>query len=282
MSITKLLLVGLSSLVLISQCVKKQEKDIGIIKQKPISSSSANQLAETVTDADGNVYRTIKIGNQLWTVENLRTTKYNDGITIPHITDDIKWRSLSTPGYCYYGNTTDNTMIIKYGALYNWYAVNTHKLSPEGWHVPTISDWIILQNYLIAHGFNWDGPNEDTNRIAKSMAAGTDWKTDDENLHTPLTDQDCIGNDLSKNNKSGFTALPGGARYADEKTIEAFSSSFVNLGYDAFWWSATETAGTIVPNSAANLCRLSNFARHFYSADMDEKGAGHSVRLLKN
>jgi uncharacterized protein (TIGR02145 family) len=91
----------------------------------------------TVKDADGNVYHTVKIGNQVWTVENLRTTRNNDGSAIPHVTDGTEWAALTTPGYCFYDNMSNVDSIKEYGALYNWYAVDTKKLAPAGWHVPS-------------------------------------------------------------------------------------------------------------------------------------------------
>ena len=100
-----------------------------------------------VVDIDGNVYHTVTIGTQVWMVENLKTTKYNDGTAIPLVTDNTAWGALTTPGYCWYNNdsaTYKNT----YGALYNWYAVNTGKLAPTGWHVPTDSEWTVLTTYL--------------------------------------------------------------------------------------------------------------------------------------
>ena len=133
---------------------------------------------DTVTDIDGNVYHIVQIGNQVWTVENLRTTKYNDGSDIPHVTDSAQWANLSTPGYCFYNNTTDAVAQKKWGALYNWYTVETGKLTPEGWHVPTNNDWRLLELYLIVNGYNWDGTT-DSNKIAKSLAAKTDWNSSD-------------------------------------------------------------------------------------------------------
>src|SRR5664279_2133742 len=85
-----------------------------------------------VTDIDGNVYTTVTIGTQVWMVENLKTTKYNDGTSIPNITDGAAWESLTTPGYCFYNNEAANK--TTYGALYNWYTVNSSKLAPTGWH----------------------------------------------------------------------------------------------------------------------------------------------------
>ena len=110
----------------------------------PISGANSN----TVTDIDGNAYHTVAIGTQVWMVENLKTTRYNDGTAIPLVTDSAVWGNLtSTPGYCWYNN--DMSMYKNlYGALYNWYAVSTEKLAPEGWHVPTNSEWGVLINYL--------------------------------------------------------------------------------------------------------------------------------------
>ena len=156
--------------------------------------------AGTVTDIDGNVYQVVKIGAQVWTVENLRTTKYNDGTPISFDITDATWFRSTTPKYCYYNNTTNADSIRKFGALYNAYVVNTRKLAPVGWHVPTEAEWDILTGYLISNRYNWDPADDNT--IAKSLAAKTDWVNSD-SLGTP-------GNDLTKNNRTGFSALPGG------------------------------------------------------------------------
>jgi hypothetical protein len=80
----------------------------------------------TVTDIDGNVYHTVTIGTQVWMVENLKTTKYNDGTAIPLVTDGTVWGSDTTPAYCWYNND-EGTFKKIYGALYNWFAVNNGK-----------------------------------------------------------------------------------------------------------------------------------------------------------
>jgi len=102
--------------------------------------------AKTVTDIDGNVYKTIKIGNQTWMAENLRATKLNDGQSISYKSGALDWASLSTPGYCWPDNDALNGE--DYGALYNWYSVDSEKLAPEGWHVPTEDEWQTLIDYL--------------------------------------------------------------------------------------------------------------------------------------
>jgi uncharacterized protein (TIGR02145 family) len=217
--------------------------------------------AGTVTDADGNVYQTVKIGNQVWTAEDLRTTKYNDGTAITKVTDSTAWANLTTPAYCYYNNTMNSDSISKFGSLYNWYAVNTGKLAPVGWHVPTDSEWEVMQSYLVMNGYNYDGTTDTTNnKIAKSLAAKTDWST--------YSNTGTIGCDLTKNNNSGFSALPGGCRNG--------SGIFNAQSYGGGWWSATES------DAASAWDRdLSIDYDHLYR-DYDYKSCGFSVRLIRD
>ena len=98
------------------------------------SKDEAENNPASITDKDGNVYTSVTIGTQVWMVENLKTTKYNDGTPIPNVTDNTEWSNLTTPAYCWYDN--DITKKNPYGALYNGYAVRTGKLCPTGWHVP--------------------------------------------------------------------------------------------------------------------------------------------------
>jgi len=188
--------------------------------EKEPSNTDTDINSNTVTDIDGNVYNTVKIGNQTWMVENLKTTKYNDGTSIPLVSDSKVWKALSIPGFCFYNNDVANKST--YGALYNWYTVNTGKLAPTGWHVSTDSEWTTLENYLIANGYNYDGTTTG-NKIAKSMAATTGWET--------YSGIGTIGNDLTKNNSSGFASLPGGIRDG--------SGTFWSIGSYGYWWSST-------------------------------------------
>jgi uncharacterized protein (TIGR02145 family) len=100
----------------------------------------------TVMDIDGNVYRTLKIGNQTWIMENLKTTRLNDGQSIPYKPGASDWATLMSPGYCWPDGDPSNSE--DYGALYNWYVVNTGKLAPNGWHVATDEEWSTLTAYL--------------------------------------------------------------------------------------------------------------------------------------
>ncbi len=160
----------------------------------------------TVTDIDGNDYTSVIIGTQEWMVENLKTTKYNDGTNIPLVTDLFEWRDLTTEAYCWYKNDAA-TYKTPYGAMYNWHAVNTGKLCPTGWHVPTNDEWEILVDYL--GDFALAG--------GKLKEIGTThWS----------------GSNTGATNETGFTALPGGMRTED--------GAFYANGGDGYWWTATE------------------------------------------
>jgi uncharacterized protein (TIGR02145 family) len=223
----------------------------------------------TVTDIDGNVYNTIIIGNQEWSVENLRTTKFNDGTPIQHVTSSTEWEDLNTPGRCFWANDSV-TYAEKYGALYNWFTIynqfaeEKQKLAPIGWHISTDDDWNQLVEYLKTNGYNWDGTTSGY-KIAKALATQTDW------LSTQTSEEGSIGNDLSKNNTSGFSALPGGFRNRN--------GNFGNLGSQGYWWSATEERATNAWNRRLVCCSTS--ANYPYGYPYD-KGWGFSVRLVRD
>ena len=177
--------------------------------------------ADTVTDIDGNVYHTVTIGTQVWMVENLKTTKYRNGYPIPNVTNNTEWAGLTTGAYCNYNN--DENIAVTYGRLYNWYAVNdSRNIAPKGWHLPTDDEWTTLENFLISNGYNYDGTISG-HKIAKSLAATTNWYAS--------SNTGAIGNNLSLNNKSGFSALAGGTRYG--------GGIFSDIDYLGRWWSST-------------------------------------------
>jgi uncharacterized protein (TIGR02145 family) len=232
--------------------------DLGTITLSPVDTNIV--IIDTARDFEGNEYPAIRIGKQVWTITNLRSTKYNDGTPIPHVTDETQWSGLSTPAYCFYGNSTDTAFQIKYGALYNWYTVNTGKLVPDGWRVPTNAEWDTLQNYLIANGYNWDGTTSG-NKIAKAMAAQMDWSSSNV--------VGSIGNDLSKNNASGFAALPGGSRFYD--------GNFFLQSNSGYWWSAT-----VFNASVAWYLFLDYDLELLARIGGGDKGCGYSVRLFRD
>ena len=240
--IFSLLVVGLM-LSLFTSCSKKDDP----------------KIASTLKDIDGNVYDTLKIGTQVWMVQNLKTTRYRNGDSIPNVTDGSAWANLTSGGYSNYNN--ELYYGTKYGRLYNWYAVSdSRNLAPVGWHVATSADWTALQDYLIANGYNYDGTTT-ANKIAKSLSANTDW--------SPVSSvTGSIGYDLTKNNKSGFTALPGGYRIDN--------GSFANATYHAFWWTTTESSST-----NAVYCYL-HFSDPSLTIYPSSKKWGRSVRCVKD
>jgi uncharacterized protein (TIGR02145 family) len=208
-------------------------KELGIIP---------NNYAGLMSDIDGNTYKTVTIGTQIWMAENLRVVRYNNGTTIPLVTDNTAWAGLTTPGYCWYNNDAA-TNKTTYGALYNWYTVNTGNLCPTGWHVPTDAEWTTLTTYL----------------NGESVAGGKLKETGTAHWASPNT---------GATNETGFTALPGGYRN--------YNGTFNNIGYYGYWWSSTETSTTNAWNRLLNY----NFSNVF--RDFNNKEFGFSVRCLRD
>jgi uncharacterized protein (TIGR02145 family) len=163
----------------------------------------------TLSDIAGNYYKTIQIGAQVWMAENLRATSFNDGTSIPNITNDSQWGKQTTPAYCWYDNDSVSYKLSN-GALYNWFAVNSGKLCPTGWHVPTDLEWTTLIYYLGGNNL----------ALGKLQETGTAHWT---SMNPEAT------------NSSGFTALATGARTGD------VSRFFWNgLGSTGNWWSSSK------------------------------------------
>jgi len=198
----------------------------------------------TITDYDGNVYQTVVIGNQEWMAENLSTTKYNNGTAIPNVIDNTAWSNLTTPSYCWYNNDS-TTYANTYGALYNWYSVETGNLCPAGWHVPSDADWTILTDFL--------GGEE--------VAGGKLKEIGTKHWNDPNT---------GATNESGFTALPGSHRYE--------YGSYLYIGDYGMWWSSTENSEDYA------WYRVLYKDYSYISRDGYETGkkAGFSVRCLQD
>lgn len=197
----------------------------------------------SVKDADSNVYKVVTIGTQVWMAENLKTTKYNDGTAIPMVKDDKTWEALNTPAYCWYKNDAV-TNKNRYGALYNWYTVNTNKLCPSGWHVSTDAEWTKMTIYL----------KGDSVAGGKLKEAGTvHWQS-------PNT---------GATNESGFTALPGGYRIS-------YGGSFGYIGNNGYWWSPVKDSSSIASYRYIG-CGTSNLFSTSYS-----KHSGFSVRCVRD
>jgi len=213
-----------------------------------ILSSSCSK--KTVTDIDGNVYKTVKIGKQVWMTKNLRVTHFRNGDSIPHVTDSTEWLALDSGAFCYYNNDESNADM--YGALYNWYAVNDPRgLAPEGWRVPTNDDWKELELYL---GVKPDRINSLGLRgfnQGEKLKSQTGW-------HENGNGTDDVG----------FNALPGGLRHYQDR-------NFTDMHKFAYFWTSSEVGNKrawyrILFHNHKGICQY-----------FIEKENGFSVRCIK-
>lgn len=226
-----------------------------------------------ITDArDGRTYKTILIGNQVWMAENLAY--------LPAVSPSSPG-SQAVPYYYVYGYQGTNVVTAKqqtnysiFGVLYNWSAAMDGSPSssanpsgvrgacPAGWHLPSDAEWEQLENYLADNGYNYDGSNGGgRDKIGKSLASTTYWDNS-----TGIGD---IGNNLSVNNVSGFSALPGGNR-------DTYWSSFNYIGKSGNWWSSTEMTNTHI------LYRRLDFDQTTLINSNNVKDYGSSVRCVRD
>jgi uncharacterized protein (TIGR02145 family) len=179
---------------------------LGALVSLIMSCCKKDNPPDPVTDFEGNIYSTVRIGDQVWMADNLMTETFNDGTEIPVITDAFEWSELINPGFCWYNND-EALNRDTYGALYNYYSVISGKLCPEGWHVPSKDEWQHLRDIL---GDTLTGGG-------KLKEAGT--------LHWKAPNTGAINN-------TGFTALPAGIRY--------FEGTFNSVLSFTSFWSSTE------------------------------------------
>ncbi len=158
-----------------------------------------------VLDGDGNEYTAVKVGNQFWTAQNLKTTRFRDNTEIPRVSDSLEWIARTLPAFCWYGNDSANRDV--YGGLYNWHTVNSGRLAPPGWHVPTTADWDTLIRYL--------GGTAVAGAKLKETGTGH-WMSP----NSGATDE------------TGFTGRGGSGRRND--------GWFFPLKYYGVWWASTE------------------------------------------
>ena len=183
----------------------------------------------TITDIDGNEYEIVEIGTRWWMAENLKVTRYNNGDLIG--TTDPATLDLSEvvyeggkPKYQWAYNGVESNAFI-YGRLYTWFAITDPRgVCPTGWHVPTHPEWLAMQDYLIADGFNYDGTTTG-NKLAKALTSLTGWESSAVAGSAGNTDYP------EKRNKTGFSALPAGIRWTD--------GEFEGLGFSGNWFTAT-------------------------------------------
>mgnify|MGYP006103327873 FL=1 len=207
----------------------------------------------TVADIDNNSYTYFTYGPQQWTLSNAETVTYRDGTPIPQVTTQLEWTALTTGAWCYYNNDPTKSK------MYNWYAImgihdtdpNTpnKEFAPEGWHVPTDTEWTTLENHLIANGYNFD-ETTDSNKIAKALASTSGWNTS-ENLGDP-------GNLQSGNNSSFFNVVPAGYLYnegygGEGETAVFWSSSLNETDTNLVWFRAVDNYSPNVSRGSIDL-----------------------------
>ena len=192
--------IGLLTLV---GCDKDYDTDT-----ETTSTSSSIEYGEGATDIDGNTYKSVIIGEQEWMAENLRASKYSDGASIPNVTNDTVWTFDTTGAWCIYDNDSQYDSI--HGKLYNWYAVETGKLCPTGWHVPTDSEWAELTDYLTNNGHG--------GAVGTALKSTSGWN-----------------NGGNGTDDYGWNGLPGGFRLP-----EVFEGGLYNIGDYGYWWSSSE------------------------------------------
>jgi len=229
--------------------------------------------SETLTDIDGNVYRTVKIGNQWWMAENLKVTHYRNGDPIPNVKKSTwtypepfvmnsTWTGLSIGAYCVYDN--NKKLIATYGLLYNWYALKDDRnIAPEGWHVPTLEDWIILIHYL--GGDSTILGSERQPPVTYDIVGGKMKETGTEHWNSP---------NIGATNESGFSALSGGGR-------DTHDGQFRDLGKCATFWSATDSCPFPVCSLAWNVSLYSGVSI-ITRSENNPIAYGYSVRLIKD
>jgi uncharacterized protein (TIGR02145 family) len=249
-------LILIISLVFISSCEKE------CVKNSPWLNEGLKY--KCVKDKEGNSYATIKIGEQTWMAENLRTSVYSNGDPIPtNVTENYQWETLTTGAWAHYFN--DSKYETPYGKLYNWYAVaDPRNVCPTGWHVPSDAEWNTLVGFLDP-SFNPNATGSLESGMQSEIAGGKLKSTGTNYWQSPNTDA---------NNESGFSGLPGGFRP---------HGPFYDLGYDGGWWSSTENTMNYGPSvfnlawyrwvykESADLCRASA-----------GKATGLSVRCIKD
>jgi len=229
----------------------------------------------SVKDIDGNEYKTVKIGDQWWMAENLRTTRYRNGDAIPTNLTNIQWQDTPFGAYAIYphgnvdGINSEAEMVAAYGKLYNWNAVvDSRGLCPPGWHVPTDAEWTELVNYVEAQGYpdQWNDPNGAGNALKSrrqvNSPLGEPWATSE---HPRWNSYDTMhGLDVF-----GFSALPGGHR-------GYYGGGYGYFGVGGFWWSSTEAY------TYRAWYRLLYYVNGSVSRNYKVKRYGSSVRCLRD
>jgi uncharacterized protein (TIGR02145 family) len=208
----------------------------------------------SVRDIDGNRYNTVTIGDQVWMAENLRTTRYRDGRDIPEVTDNGSWTTLDSGAWCHQNNDPGNESL--HGRLYNWFAASDEYICPQGWHIPTETEWQTLEMEL-------GMPSEQLNWVGFERGA-------DENIGGKLKSTELwVPPNLGATNETGFNALPIMARFY-------FNGEFDVMGYVGIWWSSSESSS----NNAWERV-LNQYSSGIFREGKDKRN-GYCLRCLNN
>lgn len=203
--------------------------------------------SQTIEDIDGNVYKTVVIDNHIWTVENLKTTRYSNGDSIQLIVNDSIWGGLSTPAFSTYN--FDSSYTSEYGNLYNFYVVSdSRNVCPSGWHVPTNNEWFGLINYL----------------GGDSIAGGSMKDTGIIHWNEPNT---------GATNSSGMTVLPAGFRFSNNGF---FNGEFAGIGGNGGIWTSTESS------DSTSIAKYFYPASSAIGEIDNNKSYGFSIRCVSN
>ncbi|MFA8434967.1 MAG: FISUMP domain-containing protein [Marinifilaceae bacterium] len=233
-------------------------------KTVTVSDGDTPIIKGSFTDSrDGKTYQTVTIGNQTWFAENL-------AYEIPgkHITKDSLWKINRTyDGWCYYDNDKSNGS--KYGILYQWEAAKA--ACPEGWHLPTTQEWQVLVDHLVSNGYNYDGSVEDS-KVGKSISATYGWQ--------PSEEIGTVGYDQETNNRSGFSALPGGSRVNSGPFMTGPTGEYKK--YSAYWWTSGERVRPYYGTIGGEYIFLKYEHYTPVVSMVQHKSFGYSVRCIKN
>jgi uncharacterized protein (TIGR02145 family) len=231
-------------LLLIASSCEKDNNETNEFNDKTSAVFNPQITYGSMTDQDGNTYKTVTIGKQIWMAENLRTTKFRNGEKIILVTDSNAWKNSSSAAYCNYKNSSNIDTIATYGRLYNGYVISdSRNIAPEGWHVPSDEEWAILIEFLGGDTVAGCKLKEDSTKH---------WQSPNKNV----------------TNETGYTALPAGYR--------SVTGDFLSLSYYTQYWSSTVTSDNL-----AQLRSMYYFSNDIGKGSVS-LNYGFSIRCVKD
>jgi uncharacterized protein (TIGR02145 family) len=220
---------------------------------------------DKISDIDGNLYNTLKIGEQCWLKENLKVTRYNDGTLIPDSTSSTFGIATFGVRTSYPSAVVPGGYVATYGYLYNWFAAtDSRKLCPAGWKLPTDDEWTILIKSIDPNAVSLSGSGVQSSTAGGAMKTiGTD--------HWDDTDQFGNYSPTTGTNSSGFSAV--GTGYRNKNALNG-----TNFRGSTWWWSATTDPSN---SNKAWLRFINTYQTDVYKNNTRNKPDGLAVRCLK-